>query len=164
MAKSARGSSEDLFSISGGSEALSSARRTIAKALAGVKPDAVRNGLKLWRMRTIIENVNRRTEAPILTTATTSGSVLTGVAADTERAFRRYDAAYDAMCALPSLAARRAAAHQLEPLLREALSLMHDRDVECDLHPEHIELKNDRVRQLMTLGLEGPCEWSHSQA
>jgi hypothetical protein len=45
MAKSAkekRGSDENLFSISGASEALGRTRRTITHALQGVKPDTIR--------------------------------------------------------------------------------------------------------------------------
>jgi hypothetical protein len=70
MAKSRRGSDENLFSISGASEALGRSRRTITRALNGVKPDAVRSGLALWRMQVIIENVNEKTQAPILPTGT----------------------------------------------------------------------------------------------
>jgi hypothetical protein len=162
MAKSKRGSDENLFSVSGASEALGRARRTITRALSGIKPDAVRHGLSLWKMQTVIRAVNERTEAPLLTTARNPG--LTGSAAATEQAFQRYDAAYDAMVKLKTVAARRGAAHKTEPLAREALELMRERDTQNGLHPEHIELKSAKVLQLMTLGLQEPCSWSSSQA
>jgi hypothetical protein len=41
---------------------------------------------------------------------------------------------------------------------------MHDRDVACDLHPEHVELKNQAVMLLVVRGLEALCEWTYSQA
>jgi hypothetical protein len=63
--RTVRGSADDLFSISGASVALSRSRRLIAKAMLGEKPDAVRSGLKLWKMARIIANVNSRTQAPL---------------------------------------------------------------------------------------------------
>ena len=164
MAKPARGSSENLFSISAASDALKRSRRTITKALASVKPAAVRSGLKLWRMADIIDAVNRNTQVPILTTARQGNEVLSGIAAETFFAFERYDAAMKAMESLPTLAERRKAAHALEPIVREALDLMRQRDVDAGLHPEHVELKNDRVLLLMVRGLEGACEWTSGEA
>jgi hypothetical protein len=67
-----RGSDENLFSVSGAADALDRSRRTVAKALKGIPPDAVRSGLSLWRMQTIIHAVNTRTQAPI--TPRTGGS------------------------------------------------------------------------------------------
>jgi len=94
-----------------------------------------------------------------------NGSVaMTTIADQTEGAFERYHAAEAAMRALPTLAARRKAAHELVLIAREALRLMHARDVDCDLHPEHVELKNQAIALLVVRGLEGPCGWSHSQA
>jgi hypothetical protein len=170
MAKSAkvkRGSDENLFSISGASTALNRSRRTIAKALEGVKPDAVRSGLALWKMQRIISAIDSRTMAPI-TRQHRSGDgsivVLRGVAAECEQAFERYKEAEEAMAALPTLAAKRKAAHEVAELAKEALALMHDRDTECGLHPEHVDLKNQAVLLLVIRGLESVCEWSHSQA
>jgi hypothetical protein len=167
MAISTRQSSENLFSISAASEILRRSRRTIAHALQGVRPSAIKSGLKLWTMQTIIDAVNNNTQAPILTKhrdGNGSVVVMTGVAAETEAAFERYHAAEAAMCALPTLAARRGAAHELVLIAKEALELMHDRDVEADLHPEHLELKNQAVTLLVIRGLESACEWPHSQA
>jgi hypothetical protein len=162
MAKSARGSSENLFSISGASDAIGRSRRTVAKALANVKPDAIRSGLKLWSMAKIIAAVNANTEAPLIT-KTDGGTVLTGIAAQAAIAFEEFDKAYDAMKALPSLQARRAAAHKMQPLFAESISLMRGRDRDAGLHPEHVDLKADKVAFLMVRGFEGPCEWSLSE-
>jgi hypothetical protein len=166
MAKSTkpkRGSDENLFSVSGASDAIGRSRRTISKALAGVKPDAVRSGLAMWKMATIIRCINERTEAPLITRSSNGNEVLTGIAAETMIAFDRFDAAYDALKALPTLTGRRAAAKKLQPLFREAIDLMRDRDKGL-LHPEHADLKADKVAFLMVRGFEGPCGWSLDQA
>jgi len=119
----------------------------------------IKSGLKLWRLARIITAINQNTAAPLLTKS--GGGAL---AAETEAAFDRYHAGEAAMRALPTLAARREAAHELALVAKEALELMHDRDVACDLHPEHVELKNQAVMLLVVKGLESSCEWSHSQA
>jgi hypothetical protein len=160
-----RGSDENLFSINGAALAISRSRRTIAKALDGVPPDAIRHGLPVWRMQTIIDNVNKRTQATLFTKVVQQGSeVLTGVAAQCALAFQDYHAAEDAMAALPSLAERRAAAPQVAALGREALVLMGLRDTDCGLHEEHVELRGDRLRLLMVRGLESYCEWTSVEA
>jgi hypothetical protein len=165
MAKSARGSSENLFSISGAADALNRSRRTVTKALANVKPAAIRHGLKLWRIADIIAAINNHTEAPLITRSRNGGSeVLTGLAAEAAVAFEAYDRAYDALKALPTLQARRAAARRLQPLFSEAIQLMRDRDRDAGLHPEHVDLKADKVAFLMVRNVEGPCRWSLDEA
>jgi len=164
MPKSARGSSENLFSINGAAEALGRTRRTISRALADIPADAVRSGLKLWTMKKIIAAVNERTQAPVLETARQGSSVLTGKAAECAVAFQRFDEADAAMRRLESLTARRAAAHDLAPLLREAIELMAERDLGNGLDPEHVELRGDKIRLLCTRGLERPCQWNFDQA
>ena len=95
MAKSKRGSDENLFSITGASEALGRSRRTITRALKNVKPDTVRSGLALWRMQVIIENVNTQTQAPILSAGTAGEQ--TQLANDAEEAFAAFDASMEAL-------------------------------------------------------------------
>jgi hypothetical protein len=160
MAKSPRASSEDLFSISGASDALGRSRRTVAKALAGVKPAVKRSGLKLWRMKTIISAINNNTEAPLITRVTGEGKVLTGIAAECAIKFEEWDAAYEVMKALPTLAARRAAAHKMRPLFEECLETMRERDTSFNLDPEHVELRNNQVRLLMMRCFEEACKWT----
>jgi hypothetical protein len=165
MAKSKRGSSENLFSISAASTALNRARRTISRAMDGVAPDAVRHGLKLWRMQKIVDNVNRKTQAPILETVQAGSTVLTGLAAQTVLAFQAYDRAQAKLEGLESVEARRAFARaELGPLCREAISLMRQRDQDSGLHEEHVSLRGDRIYALMVRGIEGPCNWTSSEA
>jgi len=163
MAKTKRGSDENLFSVSGASDAIGRSRRTVAKALANVKPDAIRSGLKLWSMHKVIEAVNRNTEAPLITKPD-GGTVLTGVAAQTAIAFEEWDKAYEAMKALPTLAARRAAAHKMRPLYNEALELMRERDTGYNLDPEHVQLRYDHIGNLMKRCFEDACKWTSLEA
>jgi hypothetical protein len=163
MAKSAkekRGSDENLFSISGASEALGRTRRTITHALQGVKPDAIRSGLKLWSLKRIIAAVNENTRAPILTSTTDSGL---------RAMFDQLNAADTEMRAISSLEARRAFAKKiLLPLLHEVdLAMRRDgrangeletlTDLRCDQH----------LRVFLVAGLgpdaTGGCDWSPSE-
>jgi len=158
MAKSARASSENLFSISAASEIL---RRTITHALQGVPADAIRSGLKLWAMQKIVDAVNSSAQAPILETVVRGSQVLTGLAAQTAIAFDAYHRAQEKMEGLKSVEARRwMARDEIGPLCREALSLMRQRDTEAGLHEEHVMLRFDSLYRLMVRSVEGPCKWS----
>jgi hypothetical protein len=162
MAKSTHASSENLFSISAASEALNRSRRTIAKGAgeceAGGDPERV-EALENGRHHRGSEHTHRSAaDHPIY-----NGGALTGLAAETALAFEKYDQAFDEMVELPSVSERRAATYRLAALAEEAFA-EHDRDVDGGLHPEHVELKGQRVCQLLVLGLEGPCGWTSSQA
>jgi hypothetical protein len=160
---SKRVSDENLFSVNAAADALGRTRRTVTRAMDGVPANAVRKGVKLWRMRTIVAMINQRTQAPITTRSSNGSEVLVGLAAEAEIAFQKYDAAYAALKALPTLQARRAAARKLQPLFAEAISLMRERDKEL-LHPEHADLKSDKCAFLMCRNVEGPCQWSLDEA
>jgi hypothetical protein len=160
MAK--RGSDANLFSISGASEALNRSRRTISRALAGVKPDAKRHGLSLWKMGTIVENVNRKTQAPILSTASQNG--------DLQRMFSQLDEADHEMRGIESLEGRRAYAREtLLPLLREVDQAMRA-DGRANGEPEMLtDLRCDQHLRVFLLAGLGPdasnsCNWSASEA
>jgi hypothetical protein len=156
MARSKRGSDENLFSISGASEALGRARRTIARAMEGVRPDAVRSGLALWRIRTIVENVNRRTQAPI--TPATAHDVIE-LDRECKAAFALFDIALEAMAGAKPLAKRRALAPEIGPLLTEARRLMLERDLADGLHEEHAALRNERIYIVTLRTIEVACDW-----
>jgi len=165
MPKSARGSSEDLFSVNGAAEALGRTRRTISRALHGIPADATRSGLRLWSMKKIIRAVNERTSAPIFETVQQGSQVLTGLAAQTAIAFEAYDKAYARMQQLATVDERRIfAREELGPLCREAIELMRQRDQDCGLHEEHVSLRGDRVYALMVRAIEGPCNMTTSEA
>ena len=161
MVNSKRGSDENLFSISGASEALGRARRTISRSMKGVAPDAVRHGLSLWRMQKIIEMVNTRTKAPILTTNTEGA--LTQFCADASEAFQEFDNAWEQLMKLKTLGARRHAARKMVPLLKAVCETMLSRDLADDLHPEHAELRSQSVYRLSLRGFEHHCQWSPNE-
>jgi hypothetical protein len=166
MARSKRGSDENLFSISGAATALSRSRRTISKPLDGVKPDAIRHGLPLWRMQTIVDKVNTRTQAPIIPTIVRQGDqVLTGVAAQCAIAFEAYHRAEERMEKLAGVEERRVSAREeLGPLCREAVSLMRQHDTDSGLHEEHVDLRADTIYRLMVRGVELLCGWTSAEA
>lgn len=159
MAKSKRGSDENLFSISGAAKALGRARRTITRALKGIKPDVVRSGLSLWRMQTIINAVNTRTQAPILSPGDD----------EAEQRFRelfeQYDADFAAVKQLPTVAARRAAMKALAPLVRDMLEAYSERDTQSGLHEDHVLLRGDRMLHLLALNAEyeAQLDWTHRE-
>ncbi len=161
MAKSKRGSDENLFSITGASEALGRSRRTITRALKNVKPDTVRSGLALWRMQVIIENVNTQTQAPILSAGTAGEQ--TQLANDAEEAFAAFDASMEALTNLKTLAARRNAARKMLPLLNAMIETMEERDLADDLHPEHASLRAQNVWRLCLRGFQHHCKWTGSE-
>jgi hypothetical protein len=161
MAKSKRGSDENLFSINGASEALGRSRRTISRALKNVKPDAVRSGLALWRMQVIIENVNAKTQAPILPTSTAGEQ--SQLTRDASEAFAEFDTGMEALMNLKTLTARRAAAHKMVPLLNAVTETMEQRDLADDLHPEHASLRAQNVWRLCMRGFQHHCNWTSSE-
>jgi hypothetical protein len=162
MTKSSRGSDAPLFSISGASEALSRSRRTITRALAGVKPDTVRSGLKLWTMQRIIEAVNRNTMAPILTSSAVSG--------DLQELFDQLNDADARMRRMDSLKDRRAFARQtLLPLLHKVDREMRDDGKACGEQDALTQLRCDQHLRVFLLSGLGPdatngCDWTPSQA
>jgi hypothetical protein len=103
MAKSARASSPDLFSVSAASDALGRSRRTVTKALAHVKPAKIVSGLKLWRLKDVIAAINRNTQAPLLTDDNTREFI-----AEFEASMKAWDAGFAALEAEPDLERRRA--------------------------------------------------------
>jgi len=158
MTNSKRGSDENLFSISGAADALGRSRRTIARAMAGVKPDAVRSGLSLWKMRKVIEMVNTRTQAPILPAGTAAEQ--SQLVRDASEAFSVFDTGMEALTTLKTLTARRAAAHKMVPLLNAVIETMEQRDLADDLHPEHASLRAQNVWRLCLRGFSHHCQWT----
>jgi hypothetical protein len=157
----------DEFSINRLSVMLDVDRQTMVRALKDTPADAGTERKPLYRVSTAVTALDQHRGKPDRRRKPGNGrtEVLSGTAAaEAAVAFERYDVAYDAMTKLPTLQARRDAAYKLQPLAKQMLELMHSRDVECDLHPEHVELKNQAVTLLLVKGLESPCEWSHSQA
>jgi phage terminase Nu1 subunit (DNA packaging protein) len=66
----------DAFSITGASDVLSRATRTISKALqrSGAKPSVVDHGVKKWRLAVIIDALDKHSEAPINAASAPAGA------------------------------------------------------------------------------------------
>ena len=153
-----RKSSPDLFSISAASEALSRSRRTVSRALRNIKPDVVESGLAKWSMKKIISAIDRNTQAPINDPRTMSNEV-SELDRETRAAFKAFDEALEAMMKAKLLAKRRELAAALGPLLAEARQLMQERDTADELHPEHVELRSERIFSITLKTIEHCCDW-----
>jgi phage terminase Nu1 subunit (DNA packaging protein) len=66
----------DAFSITGASDILNRATRTISKALqrSGAKPSVIDHGVNKWRLAVIIDALDRFSEAPINAASAPSGA------------------------------------------------------------------------------------------
>jgi hypothetical protein len=156
-----RKSSPDLFSISAAADALSRSRRTVTRALRGIKPIVIESGLPKWSMRTIISAIDRNTQAPINNPITMSNDVA-ALDGECQAAFALYDLALEAMLAAKPLSKRRALAPAIGPLLREARELMLERDLADGLHEEHAALRCEQIYSLTLHLLEKACDWRDS--
>jgi hypothetical protein len=148
------------LSVNAASEMLERTRRTIKRALRHVPPDSHERGQPRWRLPKIIEALES-SGAPM----TQPGHVGTGdqLADQCTAAFAQFDAAFEKMESLPTLAARRAAAIKLYPMIQETIRKMKARDTAYNLHPEHVDLLGDRIFLLMMVGFCTPCSWSKDQ-
>jgi phage terminase Nu1 subunit (DNA packaging protein) len=71
-----RTKTQDAFSITGASDILNRATRTISKALqrSGAKPSVVDHGVKKWRLAVIIDALDKHSEAPINAASAPAGA------------------------------------------------------------------------------------------
>jgi hypothetical protein len=155
----------DHFSVSGASEALQRSRRTITRALRGVKPDSIdKGGVAKWALRTIVDCVNRKTQAPILN-ANSRGDQ-SQLALEAEEAFKEFDVAMDALMKLKTVEERRAAGRWMgkENLLANVCSTMLERDLADGLDDEHAHLRSQNVYMLCMQGFKLHCEWTGLEA
>jgi hypothetical protein len=91
-----------MFSVNAASLLLERDRRTVTKALLGVKPDATVKGQARWSMRTIVDALAVQ-ERPAAAISTNSG-IDPALAAD----YAAFDLKFAAMEAAPTLEKRRA--------------------------------------------------------
>jgi hypothetical protein len=154
----------DHFSISGAADALQRTRRTITRALRGTKPDSVDHGVAKWAMRTIVDSVNRKTQAPILN-ANSRGDQ-SELADEAETAFKAFDDAMAALIKLKTVEQRRAAGREIgkQNLLANVCSTMLERDLADGLDDEHAHLRSQNVYMLCMQGFKLHCEWTGLQA
>jgi hypothetical protein len=142
-----------MFSVNAASLLLERDRRTVTRALLGVAPDGKHLGQARWKMSTIVEALEKHRG---------SNASSNGTAASPPE-YARYDRAYDAMKALPTLAARRKQAVKLVPVIDNMLAVLRALGRDAGEDPFVTDLRGDKVYQLTLRGFEGPCEWSHDQ-
>jgi hypothetical protein len=153
-----RKSSPDLFSISAAADALSRSRRTVTRALRGIKPDVIQSGLAKWTMKKIISAIDKNTQAPINHPLSMSSEV-EELDRETKAAFDLFHVAFEEMIAGKTLSARRALAPAVGPLLSEARELMRERDIADGLHEEHVSLRCERIYSFVLHSMERECCW-----
>jgi hypothetical protein len=154
----------DHFSISGAADALQRTRRTITRALRGTKPDSVDHGTAKWAMRTIIDCVNRKTQAPILNNKTHGAR--SELAVEAEHAFAEFDLAMDNLIKLKTVEQRRVAGRKMgkDNLLANVCSTMLARDLADGLDDEHARLRSQNVYMLCMQGFKRECGWTGLEA
>jgi hypothetical protein len=139
-------------------EMLEKDRGTIVRSLRNVSPDAeTTKGRPTWKLATAARALEKHNRAQ------DGGSGNSGAAVANPPEYAAYDRAFDKLEALPTLPARRKAAIAIMPMLHGMIAALRKQGHEVSQHPEHVELRGDRVYQLMMLGFQGPCEWTHDQ-
>jgi hypothetical protein len=148
-----------LFSAFAASELLARDRQTIARALRGIPPDGKERGAPRWKMSTIFDAMERHNRA---NDGNSAGSNSAATAANPPE-YAEYDRAFAALEALPTVEVRRKAAVEIMPALHSMVAALRKQGHEVGQHPEHVNLRGDRVYQLMMLGFQRPCAWTHDQ-
>jgi hypothetical protein len=144
-----------LISAFGAADMLELDRQTVRRALRHVQPDGFENKQPRWRMKTIIEAVDRHLGR--------ARGVAEPPQAALDDLFERFDTGCKDLDRLPDLEARRHEARRLMALLlkldkvmrAEARSRREDEfraDLRCDEH-FRVAMRN----------FEGPCAWSRDE-
>lgn len=141
-----------LFSSFAAAELLERDRQTLTRALRNVPPDGHQRGVPRWKMSTIVRALEKHSSV--------SGGGASNVDPDLAAMFATFDAAYDAMAALPALAKRRAAAAALVPLIKGLDQGLRAHGRAIGAGDELANLRADQLYQLTLRGFEGPCAWS----
>jgi len=145
------------FSINAAAEILEKDRRTLVKSLRHVKPDATVRGAHRWRLRTIIDALERMRPAPAAATSGLTDPRLTAI-------HHRFDAAEEKLNALPTVATRRVfAISTLRPLIDEMLLAHKEHGRSMGRDPEFTALLGDKLYLLALRAWERPCQWTQAQ-
>jgi hypothetical protein len=146
-----------MFSINAASLLLERDRRTVTKAMGRVAPDGELRGQPRWKMSTIVTALERHGRA--------SGNNIQGSGAvvANQPEYAQYDAAFAALEALPTVAARRKAAIKLMPQLHGMIAALGRQGANAGEHPDHTALRGSEVYRLSMIAFRSPCEWSHDE-
>lgn len=149
---------QEHFSINRAASLLERTQRTVKRALRDTPPDSHERGQPRWRLARIVSALERNAARPA-NHGGGSGDQL----AECDAAFKEFDRRFDKMKAEPSLAKRRKLARSMAPLIARTIRLMRARDTACGLHPDHADLRGDKMFLLVMLGFEEPCAWTKSE-
>jgi hypothetical protein len=150
---------QSTFSINRAAELVERDRRTLKRVLRDVPPDSKENGSGRWRLRTVIDALNKHEQY----VAADGGYPHSVIADRCDAAFAEFDRRFDEMKSTLSLAKRRSMSIALAPLIAKTISLMRARDTADGLHPDHVALRCDRVFMLLLVGFEGACKWTRGE-
>ena len=138
------------------SELLETDRSTMIRCLRSVPPDAQTKGRPTWKISTAaraLEAHRRKGE----------GHSSGGADPALQLLFDRHFAAEARMRALPTLAARREAAHAMIPAIVEMDKATRQTGVLNGHDSDVVHMRADHMLRLYARGIEGPCEWTHDQ-
>jgi len=147
-----------LFSINAAAEVLEKDRRTLVKSLRHTPPDGKERGAARWRLKTILEALEKMHPAPRSHIDTTGRDPrLTSL-------YAQYDAADASMRKLKTVPARRAfAVNALRPIIVETQRMLQIVGKASGRDPEFTNLIADKMYLLALRGLEEPCGWSQDE-
>ncbi|MGY3496756.1 hypothetical protein [Bradyrhizobium sp. USDA 4502] len=142
-----------LMSAFGAADALELDRQTVRRALRHVRPDGHENKQPRWRLKTIIDAVDRyfgRNSAAVAPTATTALDAL----------FEAFDTGCKRLDGLPNLEVRRREARRLMAALVELDAAMRA-DARARREDElRASLRCDEHFRIAMRNFEKPCEWT----
>jgi hypothetical protein len=145
-----------MFSINAAAEVLEKDRRTVIKSLRQVPPDGKERGADRWRLKTIIdalEKMQPATPAPV-------GQIDPRLA----RLYAEYDAGETTLRAMASVNKRRQfAVATLRPIIEETQRMLRIVGKANGQDPEFTGLISDKMYMLALRGWEEPCQWTASQ-
>jgi hypothetical protein len=149
-----------MFSVNAASLLLERDRRTVTKALLGVKPDATVKGQARWSMRTIVDALAAQERPAASSDAGTGNSIAPGLAAD----YAAFDLKFAAMEAAPTLEKRRALAVKLGPLVIGIDRQLRATGRANGVGDELADYRAQHIFRLTVIGFRQPCVWSYEKA
>jgi hypothetical protein len=143
-----------LFSEFAASTLLERDRQTIARALRNTPPDGQERGSPRWKMSTIVAAMERHSRA-------NGSDTTTGPNPELQALSRKFDLAFEAMSALPTLEKRRAAARsKLRPLIATMNRLFREHAKATGVADDVVSTRADLLIGDYVHGFEKPCGWS----
>jgi hypothetical protein len=147
-----------MFSINAASLLLERDRRTVTKAMFGVAPDGKEKKQPRWKMSTFVDALERHGGSNNQSNGNSAAAN-----ANPPPEYAQFDAALDALEALPTVEKRRKAAVAIMPKLHAKIAALTRQGRDAGEHPDHTALRGMEVYRLSMIGFRLPCEWSHDE-